>query len=74
MANSPRLKEIARIGDNAQLIDEIWLSFLSRRPSEGERGKAVAYLSKATTPAARNTAIEDLAWAAINKVEFLFSY
>ncbi len=74
MANSPTLKDIARIADNLQMVSELWLTFLSRKPTESERGKAIDYISKATTPAARNAAIEDLAWVAINKVDFLFSY
>ena len=74
MAASPVLKELAKITDNGGLVDELWLSFLSRKPSADERAKAVAFLGKATTAAARNTAIEDLAWVAINKVDFVFSY
>ena len=38
------------------------------------RLKRSDHLSKSTTAAARNTAIEDLSWVAINKVDFLFSY
>jgi len=34
----------------------------------------VGYLGKANSAAARNTAIEDLAWVALNKVDFVFSY
>ncbi|HYP06356.1 MAG TPA: DUF1553 domain-containing protein [Bryobacteraceae bacterium] len=71
LAASPNLREIAKLTDNNALVDEIWLTFLSRRPTPIERSKAVAHLQK-TTP--RNTAIEDLAWTAINKVDFLFSY
>lgn len=74
MVNSPRLKDIARIADNAQMVNELWLTFLSRKPTDSERAKAIDYLSKATTRAARNGAIEDLAWVAINKIDFLFSY
>jgi hypothetical protein len=71
MAVSPTLKELARIGANADLVDELWLTFLSRKPTQQERDKAVIHLLKATN---RNAAIEDLAWVAINKVDFLFSY
>ena len=71
MANSPALKELAKLTNNSELVDELWLTFLSRMPTPDERAKAVAYLGKA---AARNNAIEDLAWAAVNKVDFLFSY
>jgi hypothetical protein len=70
MAASPTLKELAKITDNAALVDDLWLTFLSRKPTEAEKAKALAHLQKG----ARNTAIEDLAWAAINKVDFLFSY
>ncbi len=50
------------------------MTFLSRRPTEYERGVALKALSRATTAAARATAVEDLAWALINKIDFLFSY
>ena len=59
---------------NEAVAREIWLTFLSRQPSDEELGKAVAYLAKAPNAQTRNTYIEDLAWAAINKVEFIFSY
>ena len=36
--------------------------------------RAIAFLAKANTAALKNTAVEDLAWVAINKVDFLFSY
>ncbi len=71
VANSPTLKELAKASDNGQLVDELWLTFLSRMPTESERNKATDHLSRS---ASRNAAIEDLAWAAINKVDFLFSY
>jgi hypothetical protein len=34
----------------------------------------VAYLTAPTTTAAKNAALEDLAWSLINKLEFVFSY
>ena len=72
---SPLLQRISRITDNQLLVEELYLAFLNRKPSEFEREKAVAYLTQnATTAAARNTSIEDLGWALVNKVEFLFSY
>ncbi|HYI93971.1 MAG TPA: DUF1553 domain-containing protein [Bryobacteraceae bacterium] len=70
IANSPYLKELAKITDNGELVDDLWLTFLSRKPTTAERSKAVAHFTKV----ARNTAIEDLAWVAVNKVDFLFSY
>jgi hypothetical protein len=74
VASSPKLKALAGMADNAALVDELFLTFLSRYPSAFERPKAIAFLSKASTAALKNTAVEDLAWVAINKVDFLFSY
>jgi hypothetical protein len=70
---SPTLREAARLSDDAAL-EEIYLRFLSRKPADDERAVGTALLRKATTAAARNAAIEDLAWVCVNKLEFLFSY
>lgn len=74
VAASPALAAIAKLPTNDAILDEIFLSFLSRKPSDQERDRGLNFLSKATTAAAKNTAVEDLAWVAINKVDFLFSY
>ena len=74
VAKSPVLLAISKIADNGAAVDEIFMNFLSRRPSAYERSHAVSYLQKTTSAAARNTAIEDLSWASINKLDFLFSY
>jgi hypothetical protein len=71
---SQKLRELAATPNNTALVDELFLTFLSRFPTESERSKALAFLTRATTAAQRNTAVEDLAWTAINKVDFLFSY
>jgi hypothetical protein len=72
---SPVLQRISRITDDKLLVEEMYVAFLSRKPSEFESEKAVAFFAKnATTAAARNASIEDLGWALVNKVEFLFSY
>jgi hypothetical protein len=73
VAGSPTLREAARLSDEAAL-EEIYLLFLSRKPDDAERARGVALLSGAATAAARNAAIEDLAWVCVNKLEFLFSY
>ena len=70
MARSPKLRALAQIAKSEDLIDELYLTFLSRRPADAERAAGVATLAKGD----RNGAIEDLAWMCINKVEFLFSY
>jgi Protein of unknown function (DUF1553)/Protein of unknown function (DUF1549) len=74
VAASPKLKALAAITNNSDLLDEAFLTFLSRYPTDYERSKALPFLAKATTAALRNTAVEDLAWVCINKVDFLFSY
>jgi hypothetical protein len=74
VASSPKLKAIAAITKDSDLVDETFLTFLSRYPTDSERSKSLAFLAKATTAALRNSAVEDLAWMCINKVDFLFSY
>ena len=74
MASSPVLREIAKLQSTDALVDELFLTFLSRLPSERERAAAQARFAGATNATQRNQAIEDLAWAAINKVDFIFSY
>jgi hypothetical protein len=74
VGSSPRLRAVAQMSDNQQVLEELYMTFLSRRPSDYEKSRALDFLSKATTAAARNLAVEDLAWVLINKVEFLFSY
>ena len=74
VAASPALAAIAKMTDNKAIVDEMFLTFISRVPDDYERPRALAYLTKATTTAAKNAAIEDLAWALVNKVDFLFSY
>ena len=71
---SPVLTAIAKLPTNDAIVNEIFLTFLSRKPSARELDRGVSFLSKSTTTAAKNTAVEDMAWVAINKVDFLFSY
>jgi hypothetical protein len=73
IGNSPVLREIANISGsrNDEVVNTIFLTFLSRQPSAAEAAAAASYLTNAKQ---RNTAIEDLAWAAINKIDFIFSY
>jgi hypothetical protein len=65
---------MTQIADDSALVDEAFLTFLSRYPTDYERSKALPFLAQAKTAALRSTAIEDLAWVCINKVDFLFSY
>jgi hypothetical protein len=55
-------------------VEELFLTFVSRRPTADEQTTAVAYLAATNTAATRNSALEDLAWALVNKIDFLYSY
>jgi hypothetical protein len=73
-AASTRLMEISQMR-NEQAVEEMFLLFLSRMPSDTEREAAMKRLSQPfTAQFTRNMVIEDLAWTLINKVDFLFSY
>lgn len=75
VASSSVLKAVSTMSSFDAMVDELFLRFLVRQPSPSEKAKAVAFLSKAgTSQTARNTAVEDLAWALMNKQEFIFSY
>lgn len=68
------LAELARRPDlgNKQLIEELYLTFFSRFPSDQERATAEKYLQ--TQAANRQSAIEDLAWSMLNSLEFVFNH
>ncbi len=74
VAASPELLAVSKLTDNNAVIEELFLTFISREPTTAESAAALSYLNAATTATARNSAIEDLAWALINKIEFLYSY
>lgn len=69
---SPYLAGVAANKDNTTVVDDMFLTFISRQPTEYERGVAMKFLTRANS--SRTTNVEDLAWALINKIEFLFSY
>ncbi len=74
MAASPTLQAEAKITDNTALVNEMFLNFVSRTPTAAELASSLKYLNAATTTTLRNSAIEDLAWVLINKIDFLYSY
>jgi hypothetical protein len=74
VAASPALMAISKLTDNSSAVEQLFLTLLSREPSDYERAHALTYLQNANGATARNAAIEDLAWACINKLDFLFSY
>ena len=73
-ATAPNLAVIFKISDNTQVAEEIFLTFLGRMPAAAEQQAAQKLLATAANPTDRNTYLEDLVWACINKADFLFSY
>ncbi|MEX2261040.1 MAG: DUF1549 domain-containing protein [Bryobacteraceae bacterium] len=55
--------------DNRRVVDELFLATLSRLPSEGERKVALEAMG-----ADRVSGAQNLQWALINQVEFVFNY
>lgn len=58
--------------DNAKLVEELYLTFFARFPTDAERTFAVGHLE--ANAAKRREAAEDLAWAMLNSTEFLFNH
>ncbi|HUR55971.1 MAG TPA: DUF1549 domain-containing protein [Gemmataceae bacterium] len=56
--------------DDAKLVEELYLTLFARLPTEKEKARAVEYVAKRP----RRAACEDLAWAMLNSVEFLFNH
>ena len=74
LAASPVLKKIALNAIAKDLVADLYLTFLSRQPTPRESARAIDLFAKASTTAAKTAVIEDLAWAMINKLDFMFSY
>jgi hypothetical protein len=56
--------------DDADLIDEMYLTYYSRHPSDVERKTSLDFLRR--NAASRREAAEDLAWTLMNTLEFGF--
>jgi hypothetical protein len=57
--------------DDAQLAEELYLTFFSRLPTTEERQTAIDYLRAAPS---RRRGAEDLAWTMLNSLEFVFGH
>ena len=70
-----RIGRLLKAGvDNATLVDQLFLSTLSRPPTAAERDLAVSTLANQTNDAGRRGAAEDLFWTLLNHPEFLFQH
>ncbi|MCA9077790.1 MAG: DUF1553 domain-containing protein [Planctomycetaceae bacterium] len=67
-----RMSRLETSGRSAEsIIEELYLTYFSRRPSAEELERVVAYFDRAES---RQDAIEDLAWSLMNSQEFLFNH
>jgi hypothetical protein len=68
--NTSQLRELLQeIGDDEQLVVELYLRWLCREPSSGEIVQALAYRQAVGK---RADAFVDLQWALLNSVEFQY--
>jgi hypothetical protein len=63
---------IASGASDGALLEELYLAAFARPPEEGERKAALAYLNSGRRP--RSEGAEDLLWALLNTVEFLYNH
>ena len=63
---------LGKLTDERALADELFLSVLTRLPTDDERQTVVACLNE--RPKERPAALQDLAWALVNSVEFRFNH
>jgi hypothetical protein len=54
-----------------EIVEELYLSAYSRRPTREEMDKAVAYVGRQTD---RQQALEDVLWVILNSKEFMFNH
>jgi len=85
MANGTSLNDKLQVKDNRigkllaanmaddKLIEELYLSALTRLPTDAERAKILPEL-QAATPDEKRQAIEDLYWSVLTSTEFLFNH
>ncbi len=68
--NGTVAKLVQTFGKDGPLVEELYLTFLCRLPTDTERATAAKYLAR--FPGQRQQAAEDLAWGLLNSLEFVF--
>ena len=69
LKQSPRLKRLAQSPESdRKILQELYLSALSRHPTEAELQKSLDVIAQV----GREAALQDIAWAILNAKEFLF--
>ena len=75
VASSGLLKSLAApFFTNDQRLDALFLSTLSRYPTDAERELMLKPIESATTDAERQQALGDILWALLNSAEFTFNH
>jgi hypothetical protein len=59
--------------DDGAVVEELFMTFLSRPPTPQDRKASLAHLGKAEA-GKRRAALEDIAWAIVNSREFMFNH
>lgn len=66
-------KLLAAKKSDAEIVEEVYLAALSRRPTEREAKQIAAVLAE-TPPEQRRVVLEDLCWGVLSSKEFLFNH
>jgi hypothetical protein len=64
--------KLVRGKKDAELVEELYLTFFCRYPTEAERTASFQYLTRHADN--RRQAAEDLAWSLLNSLEFVFNH
>ncbi|HXG09171.1 MAG TPA: hypothetical protein VNK04_05220, partial [Gemmataceae bacterium] len=64
-------KLLKEVPDNERLVEELYLSTVSRYPNMEEKARALEYVARA---ADRRAGFEDVLWSLINLREFVFNH
>jgi hypothetical protein len=57
---------------NTDLVNNLYMTILSRMPTSAELSKALSWIP--TSGATRTASVQDLVWSLYNKVDFVFNY
>lgn len=63
---------LMKISDASNLADELYLSLLTRRPTDAERAEVISYLQGRDSE--RPAALQEMAWALLTSTEFRFNH
>jgi hypothetical protein len=68
---SSLVSRLANQSDTTAMVQELYLSTLSRQPDEDERLEAIEYVIRSSS---KPQAIEEMAWALLASTEFRFNH